>query len=697
MTAAAVRPRAHWFVLGLGAFVLLAALVLEGFSDQHVGGAGTGPPTKGKASVAGGAAVLYREDGRLTSRGLPARTVALTFDDGPDPRWTPEVLEMLRREAVPATFFDVGSRAAQHPELLRRTIAAGHEIGLHSWTHADLTRTPPWLRSLELSMNQLGVEGVGGISTHWVRPPYSSTPDALRPADVQLADELTSRGYIEVLSDRDSEDWRRPGVARVVANAPPQGDAGAVLLFHDGGGDRSQTVAALPQVIGQLRARGYRFTTLSEGLALPVGAVVPASTARHAQGLALLGSVGAARWVASAITWSLLPLGLLALLRTLLLVGLARRHVAVATGRSGTGGPWLPPVSVIVPAYQEAVGIAAAVRSLAASRHPGVEVIVVDDGSTDGTARIVEDLALPNVVVVRQRNAGKPAALNTGLRHSSAQIVVMVDGDTVFEPDTITELVQPLRDPAVGAVSGNTKVGNRNRVLGRWQHLEYVVGFNLDRRMYDLLRCMPTIPGAIGAFRRSVLEQVGGVSGDTLAEDTDLTMAINRAGHRVVYAERARAWTEAPSTLSALWRQRYRWCYGTLQASWKHRRAVVEPGPGRRLGRVGLPYLLAFQVLLPLLAPVVDVFALYGLLFLDVRRVAFAWLGFLALQGFSAAYALRLDGEPLGPLWTLPLQQFVYRQLMYLVVLQSVASAVSGTRLRWHKLARTGDVVVGGT
>jgi cellulose synthase/poly-beta-1,6-N-acetylglucosamine synthase-like glycosyltransferase len=268
----------------------------------------------------------------------------------------------------------------------------------------------------------------------------------------------------------------------------------------------------------------------------------------------------------------------------------------------------------------------------------------------------------------------------------------MVDGDTVFEPDTVRDLVRPLADPAVGAVSGNTKVGNRGGLLGRWQHIEYVIGFNLDRRMYDTLRCMPTVPGAIGAFRRRSLDAVGGVSDDTLAEDTDLTMAINRAGWEVVYQPGARAWTEAPASLGALWRQRYRWCYGTMQSMWKHRGAVREGGP---LGRYGLPYLLLFQILLPLLAPVIDLFAVYGLLFLDPLPVIGYWVAFNLVQLGLGAYAFRLDGERLGPLWTVPLQQFVYRQLMYLVVIQSIMSAAIGSRLRWHKLRRTGGVEVG--
>jgi cellulose synthase/poly-beta-1,6-N-acetylglucosamine synthase-like glycosyltransferase len=350
-------------------------------------------------------------------------------------------------------------------------------------------------------------------------------------------------------------------------------------------------------------------------------------------------------------------------------------------------------VSVIVPVYNEAANIAGTVRSLLDNDYPLLDVIVVDDGSTDDTAGIVERLALPRVRVVRQRNAGKPAALNTGVRYARGDIFIMVDGDTVFERDAVGRLIQPLRDPAVGAVSGNTKVANRGGLLGRWQHLEYVVGFNLDRRMFDIGRCMPTVPGAIGAFRREAVRDVGGVSSDTLAEDTDFTMAVIRAGWRIVYQPRAVAWTEAPASLRQLWRQRYRWCYGTMQAMWKHRQSLTQRGPAGRLGRRGLGYLLIFQVLLPLSAPMVDVYGLYGLFFLPLGQVALVWAGFTAVQIATAAYALKLDGERYGPLWSLPFQQVVYRQLMYLVVVQSTVMALLGGRLGWHRMVRTGAAV----
>jgi cellulose synthase/poly-beta-1,6-N-acetylglucosamine synthase-like glycosyltransferase len=263
----------------------------------------------------------------------------------------------------------------------------------------------------------------------------------------------------------------------------------------------------------------------------------------------------------------------------------------------------------------------------------------------------------------------------------------------VFEPSSLLRLVQPFAEQDVGAASGDTKVGNRSGVLGRWQHIEYVMGFNLDRRMYETLNCMPTVPGAIGAFRRGALMDVGGVSGATLAEDTDLTMAVGREGWRVVYAEDARAWTEVPSTLRGLWRQRSRWAYGTLQSLWKHRGALWR-GDEARIGRRGLPYMLLFQALLPLVAPLIDLFAIYSILLLDPLPILAFWLAFSGCQLVLALVAFGWDGESRRVLWWMPLQQVVYRQLMYLVVIDSAIVALIGTRLRWHRLARTGEVEI---
>ncbi|MGV9770876.1 bifunctional polysaccharide deacetylase/glycosyltransferase family 2 protein [Streptosporangium sp. NPDC003464] len=618
--------------------------------------------------------------------------MALTFDDGPDPRWTPQLLDVLAKHSAKATFFAVGARIAENPELVRRIVAEGHEIGNHTYAHADLAAVPDWRLRLELSLTQKALAGAAGVHTRLVRPPYSSSPAAVTGPQLRALRVMGGEGYIVALTDLDTKDWARPGVDQIVRAALPRRGRGAVIMMHDSGGDRGQTVAAVDRLLTRLAEQKYRATTLTSALGMP-SAHAPAGDLERVAGTGLgLAQRGASGFV-TVMSWVLAVAGGLTLLRLLFFLVLAWVHARRARGgkrRAGRAPAWPAPpaVSVIVPAYNEEAGIEATVRSLVNTGYPGaLEVIVVDDGSSDGTAAIAASLGLPGVRVIRQENGGKPAALNTGIAHASHDILVMVDGDTVFEPDTIEHLVRPLADPAVGAVSGNTKVGNRRGMIGRWQHIEYVIGFNLDRRAFDLLGCMPTVPGAIGAFRRSALREIGGVSVDTLAEDTDLTMAMCRGGWRVVYEENALAWTEAPTSLGQLWRQRYRWCYGTLQAMWKHRRAITEPGP---FGRRCLGYLTLFQVVLPLLAPVVDVMAVYSVLMGDPLPVVAVWAGFVLVQAFSGWYALRLDRERASALWVLPLQQFVYRQLMYLVVIQSVATAVLGVRLRWQTIRREG-------
>ncbi|MCW2608165.1 MAG: bi-functional transferase/deacetylase [Frankiales bacterium] len=203
-----------------------------------------------------------------------------------------------------------------------------------------------------------------------LRPPYSSTPDALDARGLRVVREAADAGYVVALSDRDAEDWRTPGVQQIVRNASPQGDAGAVVLLHDGGGSRVETVAALPRLIADYRARGFRFTTVSGGLGLPATASVQdVSRVRHLQGLALLQAERLAEAVAGGLLFLLLPLGVLAVLRTLALLLLAGLHVRVAARRTGGGGH-LPPVTLLVPAFDEEVGIAATVRSLVRSDHP---------------------------------------------------------------------------------------------------------------------------------------------------------------------------------------------------------------------------------------------------------------------------------------------------------------------------------------
>ncbi|NKQ58469.1 glycosyltransferase [Amycolatopsis sp. K13G38] len=684
----AAPPRAHWLLLCtvLAFTVLLLALnavVFGSFNDDEI--APTGAAATVPSAISNGGALIDARTSTPVALRPHDKTIALTFDDGPDPQWTPAVLDVLARYQVHATFFETGARAAQHPDLVRQVLADGHEIGNHTMSHPDLRDTGPLRQNLELQATDLALAHAAGVVPSLVRPPYSSSPASLDDAEWQAVRRIGADGRLVVLSDLDSEDWRQPGMGAVVANATPRDGKGAVVLFHDAGGDRSQTVAALERLIPALQAQGWRFDTVSGAVGV-TGTDSPADLRTKVAGTVFVFAVRLSQFVAGSLTVLMVAAGVLAIARMIFVLAATAVHVR---RRPRKRKPIRGPVTVIVPAYNEEAGIEATISSLLASTHP-VEVIVVDDGSTDGTAEIVERLVSSRVRLIKQRNAGKAAALNTGLAAARTELVVMVDGDTVLDAGAVRAIVRPFADPDVGAVSGNAKVANRGGLLGKWQHIEYVIGFNLDRRMYDVGECMPTVPGAVGAFRRRAVLRCGGVPVDTLAEDTDLTMALERAGWRVVYEPTAIAWTEAPATLGQLWKQRYRWCYGTLQAVWKHRRAVLERGTGGRLGRRGLPYLLLFQVLLPVLAPFVDAAAIFGMFTQRWPVLLGYWLFFLVLQVIPGIVAFRLDREPLRPLLYLAAQQVVYRQLMYLVVVQSVVTAVAGARLPWHKLQRRG-------
>jgi cellulose synthase/poly-beta-1,6-N-acetylglucosamine synthase-like glycosyltransferase/peptidoglycan/xylan/chitin deacetylase (PgdA/CDA1 family) len=707
------RPRVLLGALLIALFVgvlVVQAYINAEFTSDHLDSE-VGDQDGVPLAIRGGGPVINTTGGQESSSRMPARTIALTFDDGPDPTWTPQVLEVLKENDAHGTFFVVGAEVARHPELTKRITDGGNELGLHTFTHPNLQRIARWRRTLELSQTQVAIARATGVHTNLARFPYSSKTTAVDDVNWKIIKDAGRQGYLVVVNDMDSEDWQRPGVEQIVRNASPPGETPAVVLFHDAGGDRAQTVAALRKFIPLMKARGYRFTTITGGLnqsiaernqaakksskkatAVPLlPENPPAARSDVWRGRAVIWTVRVADGMVWAIAGLFLVVGTLTLGRTALLLLLATRHARQRRKPTWSWGPPVTePVSVIVPAYNEKEGIEAAVRSLAGGDYPAIEVVVVDDGSTDGTASLVERMRLPNVRVIRVPNGGKPNALNTGIALARHDLVVTVDGDTIFERDSIRMLVQPFADPTVGAVAGNVKVGNRERMVAAWQHIEYVIGFNLDRRLYEVLDCMPTVPGAIGAFRRSALAEVGGISDETLAEDTDVTMALCRAGWRVVYEERAKAWTEAPTTMEQLYRQRYRWSYGTMQAMWKHRGALTDRGPSGRFGRVGLPFLALFGIALPMLAPVVDIMLVYGLVFWELQATVIAWLGMLAVQLFTAGVAFRFDRESLKPLWRLPLQQFAYRQLMYLVLLQSATTALTGGRLRWHKLHRAG-------
>lgn len=667
------------------------------------------PPSPIVVSRVGGDSVADALKG--TSRG--GKKIALTFDDGPDPTWTSQILDTLRSRNAPATFFVIGRNALLEPATIKQLWREGHEVGNHTYTHPNLALVSPLVTRLELDATDRLLEALLNRRTAYFRPPYfgdaePTTADELDPVGV-----ATSLGYLTAGVHIDSEDWQQFAPATIIDTVLKQRDRGNVVLLHDGGGNRGNTVTALGPLIDSLRARGDTIVLLS-GLigqtrdqAMPP---LPAASAaiRYAE-LAIFGGLGA---LELGIFWLFTIAILLGLGRLTIIVGLAlyqrwmqSRHVPV----NRVGEP--PAVSVIVPAYNEEKVVVKTVLSLLEQQYDGpLEIVVVDDGSTDGTYAAAQSALAGDerVQVLTKPNGGKASALNFGIERARGSIVVGLDADTVFLPDTIAHLVAELDDPQVGAVAGNAKVGNRVNLITRWQAVEYVTSQNLDRRAFAVLNCITVVPGAVGAWRRDLVLKAGGFSTETLAEDQDLTLAISRIGSRIAYAERAVAYTEAPDTFAGLAKQRFRWSFGTLQCMWKHRDALLRPRYGA-LGMIAMPNVWLFQLLFAAISPLADLMFVWSLVgvFLSWRehgstyamsnleQVITFYAVFLIVDWIAAVIAFLMEPDEDRRLtWLIFLQRFAYRQVMYWVVVRSFVAALRGQLIGWGKLERKATVSV---
>lgn len=552
-----------------------------------------------------------------------------------------------------------------------------------------------------------------GRATILFRPPYFGDAEPTTPDEVDPVVRAMRLGYLTIGLRVDSDDWMLPGTSHIVQRIidgitttdPDQ--RGQVVLLHDGGGDRHQTVAALSQIIHELRARKFRFVTVSQLAGLTRDQAMPAIPA---------GQEIFTR--ANAITFSAVSIGeqllhwmfvigiVLGFARVTVIGALAfaqwrrsqRRDVTLA------GEAFKPFVSVIIPAFNEELVVEKTLESLLASTYPFFEIIVVDDGSSDRTCEVVRNrFAFDNrISLFTKENGGKSEALNFGLRYARGEIIVALDADTLFAPQTIGALAHRFYDPSVAAVAGNAKVGNRINLLTCLQALEYITSQNLDRRAFASLNCITVVPGAVGAWRRELVERVGGFSSDTLAEDQDLTLKLRRLGYKISYEENAIAWTEAPDNLRALAKQRFRWSFGTLQCMWKHRDALLRWRFGT-LGVIAMPNVWIFQILFPLISPVMDLMLVWALfsaawqrvehpaeyVATNLYQVLFYYAVFLAVDWLTAAFALLLEKrERISLLWWLFFQRFCYRQLMYWVMIKSVTTAARGALIGWGKLER---------
>ena len=640
--------------------------------------------------------------------------VALTFDDGPSPDWTPQVLDILKEKGVKASFFIVGQNGESNPGLLKRIFAEGHEIGNHTFTHPNLGETPQRVTQIELNATQRLVEALTGRSMRLFRPPYFGDAEPTTSDEIDALREAGKLGYITVGLKVDPDDWQEPPAEKIVsfvmdrmADTNPD-TRGQIILLHDAGGDRTQTVAALPELIDQLRAKGLSIVPVSDLAGWTLDQVMPPIPPQDIAPVVNRVVFMTTNALLTVLHWLIALAIALGIGRLVVLCGLA------LWGHRRAKHAGLPPingdlsVSVLIPAYNEASVIASSVQRILASDYPRLEVIVIDDGSTDGTADVVRMGfgAEPRVTLLSLPNGGKAVAVNAGLARAQGDIVVALDADTQFEPSTIARLTRWFADPQIGAVAGNAKVGNRINTLTRWQALEYITAQNLERRALAALGCITVVPGAVGAWRRDALMRLGGFPSDTLAEDQDLTIAAQKAGYKVLFDADAIAWTEAPDTFAGLAKQRFRWAFGTLQCLWKHSDAFLAPRYGA-LGIVAIPQIWLFQILLSLVSPFVDLMLITQLIGAGIdylqhgeqydpsnlQLACFYYALFIAADLAAGAIAFLFEPKENGRLlWWLALQRFGYRQLMYYVVAKSVMSAAKGHFVGWGKLERKATV-----
>ena len=661
---------------------------------------------------------------RVGRYGSSKNRLAITFDDGPDPEWTPKILDVLKEKQAPATFFLIGIQADKFSDLTQRIYREGHEIGNHTFTHPDISNISHRFMQLELNLTERLFASRLGMRTILFRPPYSidqepDTEDQVRPLEI-----TQDMGYTTVGNKIDPSDWRENPhrsaeqiSADVLAHLPPCAPndqrCGNIILLHDGGGDRQETVRALPMIIDGIRARGYQIVPVYQLLGKTRADVMPPLPANE-RWAARLNFVGF--WLfdfsIKAITWIFL-IGDVLMTGRLLIIGAFAIYDRLRARQYGRDADsYKPDVAVLIPAYNEEKVIERTVRAALASDYPNLRVIVIDDGSKDKTlevahAAFAREEMTGQVLILTKPNSGKADALNFGLEHlRDEEIFVGIDADTMIARDAISRLVPHFLNPQVGAVAGNAKVGNRVNLWTRWQALEYITSQNFERRALNTLGAVSVVPGAIGAWRTSAVREAGAYHTDTVAEDADLTMALLERGYRVEYEDRALAYTEAPVNANGLMRQRFRWSFGILQSVWKHRSAFGRKGV---LGWIALPNIFIFQIVLPLVSPFIDLMFSVGTVWYFIQkfyhpestdpasfqRLVLFFAAFLVIDFLASAIAFALErreAEGREDIWLLSqvwLQRFAYRQLFSVVLLKTLKRAIEGQRFAWDKLERT--------
>lgn len=636
------------------------------------------------------------------------KQVILTFDDGPDPEYTPQILDILKKEQVPASFFVVGMEAENNLPLLKRIYNEGFEIGNHTFTHPNIAAVSKERAVAELESTRLLIEAVTGRSTILFRAPYNADAEPTTEIEIKPIALSKENNYYTVGESIDPNDWEEGVTADTIVNRvikqyeknPEKG----IILLHDAGGNRQATVDALPKIIHYFKSKGIAFTTVANLLGKTKNDVMPPVASRLVKldgGIAAFGY-----WLEHFLTtafWVAIILGFARILWMAVMAGMqAARQNNKSSFAASLPLAEQPYVSIIVPAYNEEINAIKTIENLLHQDYQNFDIIFVDDGSKDSTYGKVYDAFHDHkkIKVLTKPNGGKASALNYGISQTPHAYVICIDADTQLKEDAVTQLMKKFTlsftDSVVGAVAGNVKVGNENTLLTKWQSIEYTTAQNFDRRAFDLINGITVVPGAIGAFRKEAIEKAGGFTTDTLAEDCDLTIRILRCGYRVVNCTEAIAVTEAPETLNQFIKQRFRWSYGIMQSFWKNRDACFNP-KYKSLGMVALPNILLFQIILPMLAPLADVMLLVSLIWNrhnphSLQKIGLYYGIFLIVDMLVSFCAFMLEKEKFGKLvWMIP-QRFAYRQIMYVILFRAIRQAIKGESQGWGSLKRTGNV-----
>ena len=662
---------------------------------------------------------VYEKFGEDTTEVGPGHKIILTFDDGPSPEWTPKILDILEKEKVPASFFIVGINAENNIPLLQRIYKSGYEIGNHTFTHNNIAKMSPRRAELEMKITRLLIEAVTGHSTILFRAPYNADSEPQSFEEIEPIARSKNDNYITVGEAVDPQDWddrhiNADSIFDRVVRLTLAGNSNIILLHDAGGVTRQATVDALPRIIKFFREKGCRFTTVADLMGKKKDDVMPVVSRDWKLRFNFYFTM--LLYWGTHFIFALFIAGIFLSMFRMIMMGVLA-YLQKRKERSLPLKSEQPGVSIIVPAFNEELNAIRTIESLLLQDYPNLQIVFVDDGSSDSTYKTVKDFfaGTPAVTVFTKTNGGKATALNYGIERSLNEYVVCIDADTQLKNDAVTRLMEKFWSAEgatpVGAVAGNVKVGNEINVITKWQSIEYTTSQNFDRSAFDLLNCITVVPGAIGAFKKEALTEAGGFTADTLAEDCDLTMRLHKKGYRVTNCRRAVSYTEAPETFKQFLKQRFRWSFGVMQSFWKHRDAFLNP-KYKNFGMVAMPNILIFQVLLPFLAPLADillVFSLvaagFGIIPASLQDIILYYFVFTMVDMTGAAIAFSFENSALKDgenqsgrrenyrklLWLFP-QQLIYRQLMYYILIKSFNRALKGELQGWGVLKRTGNV-----